>query len=55
VEGFLKLNFDRASKGNLGHAGAGGEIQYNTNKILRLYYSNMGALTNNAVKFLSLE
>jgi hypothetical protein len=52
--GFLKLNFDGATKGNPGVAGAGGVIRDSGGNIIRLYTGSMGNSTNNT-KFGALE
>jgi ribonuclease HI len=53
--GFLKLNFDGASKGNPGKAGAGGAIIDNGGKLVHLYATSIDNTTNNVVEFGSLE
>jgi ribonuclease HI len=53
--GFLKLNFDGATKGNPGVAGAGGVIRDSGGTIIRLYAGSIGNSTNNAVEFGALE
>jgi hypothetical protein len=53
--GFLKLNFDKATKGNPGVAGMGGVIKNSDGNIIRLYVGSMGNSTNNAAEFGSLE
>jgi ribonuclease HI len=53
--GFLKLNFDGASKGNPRKAGAGGVIIDSGGKIIRLYATSIGNTTNNATEFGALE
>jgi hypothetical protein len=52
---FIKLNFDGATKGNLGVAGAGGVIRDSGGTILRLYAGSIGNSTNNATEFGALE
>lgn len=47
-EGFLKLNFDGASKMNLGKERAGGVIRDLTDKISILYFIDIGQASNNA-------
>jgi ribonuclease HI len=53
--GFIKLNFDGASKGNPGLAGAGGVIRDSGGIIIRLYVGSIGNSTNNATEFGALE
>jgi ribonuclease HI len=53
--GFLKLNFDRAAKGNPGVAGMGGVIKDSDGNVIRLYAGSMGNSTNNAAEFGALE
>lgn len=48
---FQKSIFGGASKGDPGRAGGGGEIQDSLGKILILYYTLLGVVTNNVVKF----
>jgi ribonuclease HI len=49
------LNFDGASKGNLGRVGVGGAICNRKGKIIRLYATSVGNTTNNAAEFFSRE
>jgi hypothetical protein len=42
--GFLKLNFDGASKGNPGKAGEGGVIKDSGGEIIRMYAASIGTL-----------
>ena len=46
----FKLNFDGASKGNLGRAGFGGAIRNNQGNIINLFYGNSGFNSNNAAE-----
>ena len=52
--GFLKLNFDGASKGNPGPAGFGGVLKNNTVEIIHLYYGTIGHDSNNATELSGL-
>jgi ribonuclease HI len=54
-EGSLKLNFDGASKGNLGRTGTGGVIRDSQGKIIPLYTGSLGNSTNNTAEFGALE
>ena len=47
---FVKLNFDDASKGNPGPAGAGGVFRNERGEILHIYTLNLGHSTNNVVE-----
>jgi hypothetical protein len=46
--GFLKLNFDRASKGNLGPIGFGGAFHNSSGQLLWIYADYIGIENNNA-------
>ena len=48
--GFMKLNFDGASKGNPGPTGYGGVIHTDQGKVTYIYYGFIGHATNNATK-----
>jgi ribonuclease HI len=54
-EGFVKLNFDKASKGNPGPAGVGGIFRNHQGETLLLYASSLGISTNNATKLAGLR
>lgn len=53
--GFLKLNFDGASRGNPGLAGIGGIIRNNVGEILHIYSKSLGEGTNNQMEFVAME
>ena len=53
--GFLKLNFDGATKGNPGVVGAGGVIRDSGGNINQLYAGSMGNSTNNTAEFGALK
>lgn len=53
-EGFIKLNFDRASKGNPGLAGAGGFFRDHKGDVILAYVSNMGLSSNNSTELVGL-
>jgi hypothetical protein len=55
LERFVKMNFDGASKGNLGQAGYGRVFRNNKGNILRMYGGQMGINTNNVVELQALE
>ena len=48
--GFLKLNFDGSSKGNLGKAGYGFIVRNSTGEMMGSGYGFLGQDTNNAAK-----
>jgi ribonuclease HI len=52
--GFLKLNFDGASKGNPGPVGFGGVFRNNMGEIVCLYYGNIKHDSNNATELSGL-
>jgi ribonuclease HI len=55
---FIKLNFDRASKGNLGRARVGGVFRDYLGNILRVFVrflGSNGSNTNNAIELEALE
>eukprot|EP00253_Pinus_taeda_P006750 PITA_06750 len=54
-DGGLKLNFDGASRGNLGSVGIGGVIRNQKGDILHIYYRALGESTNNEMEFAALE
>jgi ribonuclease HI len=51
----LKLNFDKASKGNPGRTRMGGVIRDSKGNIIRLYARSLGNSTNNVAEFGALE
>eukprot|EP00253_Pinus_taeda_P011321 PITA_11321 len=53
--GFLKLNFDGASRGNPGLAGIGGVIRNHRGEILYIYSQALGEATNNEMEFAAME
>lgn len=53
--GWLKLNFDGASRGNPGMAGIGGIIRNHKGDILHIYCKALGEGTNNEMEFAALE
>jgi hypothetical protein len=53
--GFLKLNFDGATKGNPGMTRMGGVIRDSGGNIIRLFAGSMGKSTNNVAKFGAME
>jgi ribonuclease HI len=53
-KGFIKLNFDNASKGNPRPAGAEGIFQDHNGVMLMAYASNLGLTMNNSMKLVSL-
>lgn len=54
-QGFTKLNFDGASKGNPDLAGLGGLIWDTEGKNLKVFVAACGTTTNNVADFLGLE
>ena len=48
--GSFKINFDRASKGNLGETKYGRVCRYATSSIMKVYYGSIGAYTNKSVE-----
>jgi len=52
--GFLKLNFDGASRGNLGLAGFGAVLRNHLGKIIHILAGFLGETTNNVVELTSL-
>jgi hypothetical protein len=52
--GFIKLNFDGASKGNLGSVGLGGAFQNDKGELLRIYVGSLGIDSNNAAELQAL-
>lgn len=53
--GFLKVNIDGASKGNLGLAGFGGVIRDEQGRIKEIFHSHLGKATNNMAKLMALD
>jgi len=53
--GFLKLNFDGASRGNPGLAGIGGVIRNHEGEILHIYSKALREGTNNEMEFAAME
>eukprot|EP00253_Pinus_taeda_P029955 PITA_29955 len=53
--GFLKLNFDGASRGNPGLASIGGVIRNYEGEILHIYSKALGKGTNNEMEFAAME
>jgi ribonuclease HI len=54
LPGFYKVNFDGASKGNLGHSGYGAVIRNNLGQIQSLIAENRGCDTNNSTEIWGL-
>lgn len=52
---FLKLNFDKASMGDLGLASFEGVFRDDNGHIIHIYVGNLGTNTNNVVELSSLE
>lgn len=53
--GFLKINFDGASRGNLGLAGIGGVLRDNRGEIQHIYSQSLGEGSNNEMEFAVLQ
>ena len=53
--GFLKLNFDGASQGNLRPAGIGGVLRDSKGEIQHIFSQSLGEGTNNKMEFAALE
>lgn len=53
--GFLKINIDRASKGNSGMVGFGGVIRDEQGCIKDTFHSHLGTATKNMVELMALE
>ena len=51
AEGVIKLNFDRASKGNLGEGGLGGLFRDSQAHTCFIYAKSCGISSNNEVEF----
>jgi hypothetical protein len=54
LTGFIKINFDGASKGNPGPAGYGAVLRNSRGEILVLAVGYLGETTNNAVELIGL-
>ena len=54
-QGFLKLNYDGASKGNPGQAGAGGLFRNSQEIVCRFYAFDLGHATNNEAELLAVK
>jgi len=54
-EGFLKLNFDGASRGNPDPIGIGGIIWNHEGEILHIYSKALGEGTNNEMEYVAME
>jgi hypothetical protein len=50
LEGFIKMNFDGASKGNLGHPGFVGVFRNEKGEILGIYAGYLGIERNNTTE-----
>ena len=55
AQGFLKLNFDVASKVNPSRAIIDSIIRYINGRIIHIYFNHKGTIINNAMKFHFLE
>ena len=53
-EGFIKLNFDGASKGNPGEVGFGGLFRDSQHRIKIIYETDCGYASNNEAEFTTL-
>jgi len=53
--GFLKVNIDGASKGNLGFGGFGGAIRDEEGQIKKFFHGHLGKATNNMAELMALE
>jgi len=53
-EGFIKLNFDRAAKGNPGPAGFGGVFRNNQGEVEWIYAEHGGTMSNNEEEFMAV-
>ncbi|KAG6702808.1 hypothetical protein I3842_07G054300 [Carya illinoinensis] len=53
-QGWVKLNIDGSSLGNLGHSGAGGVIRDDNGRLIVAYSVSLGHGTNNFAEFQSL-
>jgi len=52
---FLKLNFDKAFRGNPGPATIGGVLRDSKGEIQHIYSQALGEGTNNEMEFIALE
>ena len=55
LQGFLKLNYDGASKGNPGQAGAGGIFRNSQGIVCRFYALDLGHATNNEAELMAVK
>ena len=55
TQGFIKLNFDGASKGNPGQAGIGGVFRNSQGDVCRVYALYLGYAMNNEAELASLQ
>ena len=55
TQGFIKLNFDGASKGNPGQAGIGGVFRDSQGEVCRFYALDLGYATNTEAELASLQ
>jgi len=53
--GFIKLNYDGASKGNPGQAGAGGIFRTSQGTVCRFYALDLGHATNNEAELIAVK
>ena len=53
--GFIKLNYDGASKGNPGQVGTGGIFLNSKWEFCRVYASDLGFATNNEVEIMAVK
>jgi hypothetical protein len=53
-EGFIKLNFDDASKGNIDLTGVGGVFRNHKGEVILVYVSNIGISMNNTLELAGL-
>ena len=55
LEGYLKYNIDRASKGNQGTAGYGGVLRDKRGIIISIFHCHLGKATNNMVEIMAMD
>ncbi|GLJ44584.1 hypothetical protein SUGI_0937060 [Cryptomeria japonica] len=55
LSGWMKLNFDGASRGNLGWSGVGIIIRNTVGEVVRVISGPIGVATNNVVEIYALE
>jgi len=55
LHGFLKVNIDKASKGNPGLAGFGGVIRDEKGQINKIFHGHLGKATNNMAELMAQE